>query len=71
MTKAKKHWYDFLFRPVDVEGGPVKIKRVPACVLLIILLGLLIAAVFAFKEYMRAPEPVRHHKIDGIRGALR
>jgi hypothetical protein len=71
MTKQKKHWYDFLFRPVEVDGGPVHIKKVPAIILLLIVAGLLTVGYFAFCKWMAAPVDVRAHKAQQIRNIRR
>lgn len=67
----KKHWYDFLLKPAEVEAGPVKLRKIPVCFLVLIIAGIIIAGYFAFKVYMQTPEPIRHHKVNDVRGALK
>jgi len=71
MTPKKKHWYDFLTKTTDAEVGPVKLKRIPVCIMIVIFASLLAVASWAFKIYMQTPEKTRHHKVDQIRGALK
>lgn len=71
MTREKKHWYDFLTTKTDVDAGPVHIKRIPVVCLLLMTAILVVGGIFAWREYMRAPEPVRKHKIDAVRQVVR